>query len=254
VSETSIASASIDLAQPRVIVLQGPRELRYELTCRRALKDDWLAYYAALTVTSQREGRDMVNVFDVDTPRRILAERLITSVKGYHVDGGQPLDSLPGWQKRLPLAHRLKAGQILSSVNVEDRFDEMIYPGGDPVSIDAIWTAGEDGAMQRIDTLTHVVKLPSDAQQRSYTRAASRTVILGGDRAGTTVYPGCQELLASLYDELIVSVTGYTVNGQQLGDPATIAKEMDMHHKVVVAQQIFAPRVQVIASEGSAAA
>jgi hypothetical protein len=53
---------------------------------------------------------------------------------------------------------------------------------------------------------------------------------------------GPQPTLVELYDELIVSVEGYQVNGVELGaDHDAIVAEMDAYHKVAAADVLFSP-------------
>jgi len=240
------APTTIDLSQPRVIVLTG-RHGTYKLTCRLVTKEDWAAYFALIVVGSKRDGQDQVNTLDLQTPRLALAARVITAAEGYKVDGGADLTSLPSWQELLPLEHRLAVGDILSSARAYSPDDGMIYPDGDPVLVDCTWGANADGVMQRVIGLKHIMRTPTEAQHRRYMREASRTRILGGDRTGETLYPGAQMLLAELYDELVLSVDGYCKSGEAITTPADIKECMDIHHKVMVAQKIFQPGDPVFA-------
>jgi hypothetical protein len=58
--------------------------------------------------------------------------------------------------------------------------------------------------------------------------------------------------LAKLYDELIVSVDGYTVSGRPLSGRDEIAHEMDAFHKVIAAREIFDTRMPQEAAEAAA--
>lgn len=245
-SHHTTAPATIDLAAPRTIVLQG-RERSFTLTCRRITAEDWREYFDAICIASRQDGRDQERTLDLETPRRTLAERVIVAASGYDVDGGAALETLPDWQKKLPLSHRLKVGEVLGSARAVSRNDDdlTIYPEGEPVFLDTVWTVGENGAMQGFSGLKHILATPTEAQYRRYAREASRTRILGGSRTGTTIYPGAQGVLAELYDELIVSVEGYGLGGQPLSGREQIAREMDMQHKVAAAQEIFQPRQDV---------
>ena len=118
----------------------------------------------------------------------------------------------------------------------------MIYAEGEAVLLDATWTYDSEISMQRFVGLKHILKTPSAAQHQRYTREASRSRVVGGSRAGQTVYQGAQLLLAKLYDELIQSVEGYTFNGEPLSTPDVIQREMDMLHKVMAAQELFQPQ------------
>jgi hypothetical protein len=239
-SEETAVPATIELTAERVIVLEGVRGT-YTLVCRRVTKEDWAAYFEAIFNTSKREGQDTVQGFDAQTARLVLAERVITDATGYKVAGDVELKSLPNWKRLIPLNHRIEVADILASARAVSDDDGLIHPEGDSVSINCVWGADDEGTMQAVTGLKHVLAAPSEAQHRRYAREASRTRILGGDRKGETLYPGAQMTLAALYDELVLSVDGYLVNGQPLSSKELIAREMDAHHKVMAAQQIFQP-------------
>ena len=245
-SATQATPATLDLAMQRRFALVG-KSSTYVLVCRRVKPEDWEAYYAALVIASQQDGRDVVSNVDLDTPRRVLAERVIVDAVGYTVAGGGKLAELENWQKLIPLAHRLKIGQLLAEVEPSDEGDEVIYPEGERVLLNARW----GGEMYK--GLVHTLAVPSEELYQRFSSQSSRTRVLGGSRTGTTLYPGSQTLLAKLYDELVISVDGYVNGGRPLNGRAEIAQEMDMHHKVSAAMQLFQPRTQVIAEEAKAA-
>jgi hypothetical protein len=248
-SESIATGTTLDLAFSRVIVLAGPRKT-YKLTCRRVTPEDWTAYYASLSSMSERDGRSLVTSVDIETPRRKLAERVIVNAEGYTIVGGGDLVSVANWQTKLPLSHRMKVAEVLASIFIDTAESDVIHLDGIPVTLATIWTAAADGTgMEKVSGLKHILKEPTEKQHQRYARESSRTQVLGGSRAGTTVYPGCQKLLAALYDELVISVDGYSSNGAALSDVATIRREMDMHHKVVAAQEIFRPMLQAQLAE-----
>ena len=241
-SETVPVEATLDLATPRCIVLKD-RGQTYSLNCRRITETDWLAFFANIFVSSEYQGKELVQVRDTTTALPILAEAVLDGAAGYKVAGGADLMSLTGWQRKIPMAHRILLGATLASVSVSAEAAEIaLEPEAEVVSLDATWTAGPDYEMQRLQGLKHTLKIPNEDQFRRYTREASRSVITGGSRSGRTIYPGANALLAKLYDELVISVDGYTVNRQPLTSREQIIREMDTHHKVTAAEQIFQPQ------------
>jgi hypothetical protein len=95
--------------------------------------------------------------------------------------------------------------------------------------------------MQQFTGLRHEFNSPTTEQFRRYRRDVSRSYIVGGSRTAKTVWRGAQKTLAELYDELIVSVEGYTLNGSPLiGSPSAIAAAMDTYHKVAAANHLYA--------------
>jgi hypothetical protein len=249
-SENEKTEATLDLAQPRVIVLDD-RGHKFTLHCRRITADDWMKYFSAITVTAERDGRDQERIIDLSSARLQLADAVLESAEGYQVAGGVKLDSLPEWRKRIPLAHRRRLGDVLTDARVAlDADDLMIHPEGEAVYLDATWGAAEGGGVMKYSGLKHVFQTPSEAHHTRFERESSRTRIVGGSRTGKTIYPATGPLLAKLYDELILEVNGYSLGGRELADRATVIREMDVLHKVTAAEQIFHPQSTVTLDEG----
>ena len=240
-SETSKSETLLDLAQPRVVVLTD-RGHQYTLRCRRITDKDWAAYFSGIVVSSQQEGRERVNVRDFDSARIGLAEGVLESAEGYEVAGDVALMSLPNWQSRVPLAHRLKLSDVLASARPAASGEMTIQPEGEQAELDATWGANADGKMQHFTGLKHFFATPTEEQHRRYMRESNRSFVQGGSRSGKTIYRGAQALLAKLYDELVQSVEGYAWEGLELVDPREIVAAMDMHHKVMAAQELFQPQ------------
>ena len=162
--------------------------------------------------------------------------------------GGGNLTDLPNWPARLPLAHRRQVGATLADVRVAiPDGDFVIQPEGEEVLLDAAYTAApagdgnQPGKMLKLTGLKHLFRSPTAAQHKRYNAQASRSVVVGGSRAGRTVYPTTHAVLADLYDELIVSVEGYALDGVALTSDVNARGSMDLLHKVTAAQELFAP-------------
>jgi hypothetical protein len=207
----------IDLAQPRSIVLrEGARAFPYAVP--RIPQHQWFKYFDGIVSTAVRDGK-------------LVVSRVDTSSAGVKL-----VDSMINYEP-VPLAHRLGIANVLTSAYVPDQAME----GFGQVPLVAIWSADENGTMRRYKKLVHVFDEPDAEQNQRYRRDDSRSQIIGGSRKGTTVYNGAQKTLAALYDELIVSVAGYTVNGAPLEGREAIAREMDAYHKVAAVAKLFTP-------------
>lgn len=237
----------LDLAHPRTIVLTD-RGHRYELECRRVTDADWTQYFNGIFVSNEQHGREVIRVNDFNTPRIALAEAVLIDATGYKVDGDAALTSLPDWQKHIPLTHRLKLADVLASARPAKTEQIVVFAEGEVVMLDATWSAVGD-SMQRFEGLKHVLKSPSEEQYRRYLRESSRSFIQGGSRTGKTIYRGAQLLLAKLYDELVVSVDGYAFDGVKLDTSVQAVSLMDMHHKVMAAQEIFQPQETALVAD-----
>lgn len=236
--------AFIELAKPRIIAIEERRR-KYLLTLARVPKKAWMHYFDGILSTSENLNGKRVDSFDASSARIELVESLLTDAQGY----GGALGA--GWQKMIPLAHRMAAGNALVEVERgEPSDDEPIQLGAESVYLNAVWGADEKGAMMKYRGLCHRFQTPSGEQQRRYSRDSSRSRIVGGSRRGKTVWLGPQPMLVELYDELILSVEGYRVDGVDLGtDREAIVAEMDTYHKVAAADVLFSPAVANVVDE-----
>jgi hypothetical protein len=250
-------NVTFDLAVPRWFVLSD-RDHAFTLQCRCLTGADWRKYFAGIHIAAQQNGNERSTTIDTVSPRLALAEDALVDCSGYTVVGGTPLTSVPNWQKKIPLAHRLRLGDALSDVRPSTASDPFtIYPECEVVLLDATYTSfyyeGEDARTEKVLGLKHVFSTPSEEQHRRFQREASRSVVVGGSRSGKTIYKNSSPLLADLYDELVVSVDGYSYNGHTTLDRAQIVAQMDMLHKVIAAQELFQPQdTSSLAQQGDA--
>ncbi|QHN04428.1 hypothetical protein FTO74_14425 [Granulicella sp. WH15] len=235
----------LDLAKLRIIRLHD-RNRSFTLFCRRIERADWLAYFAAIRITSEQTGAKRANTMDFETPRVMLAERVLLKAEGYKVAGFDKLEDVPNWQSRLPLSHRRQLGATLANVRSSEASEDfVIHAEAEEVLLDAAWSAvhliGDSWAMNEYQGLKHILKTPTDAQYKRYNQESSRSIVVGGSRSGKTIYTGAHAVLCDLYDELILSVEGYSVDGKPLTSVEQIRAEMDLHHKFSAAQELFNP-------------
>lgn len=210
---------SIDLAKPRVIAIRHGQQI-FEYTVPLISHDLWLKYFDGIVSTAEREGKEVVQHIDASSAGLELVEKLLPA---------NP-------ETRVPMAHKLAIVNVLTSAYVPD--GDM--RGFGEIPLVAIWSASENKTMRRHKDLVHVFEEPTAEQNRRYRRDDSRSQIVGGSRKGMTVYRGAQRTLAALYDELIVSVEGYTVNGEPLTGRENVARSMDTYHKVASVMRVFA--------------
>lgn len=256
-TQATPAEVLLNLAQPRTIVL-NENDRQYVLCCRRITAEDWAAYFAGIFVSSEQQGRERINIVDATTPRLALAEAVLMRAIGYRVAGGADLCSLPNWQHKVPLAHRLLLGETLADVRPSRTVGDLaLEPEAEVVQLDATWSTVEQiesitYTMQKFHGLKHTLKTPTEEQHRRYSREGSRARVVGGSRSGKTLYPGANALLAVLYDELVLSVDGYSITGSPLTSREQIVREMDFSHKVMAAQELFSPQVTAQLAGGDA--
>lgn len=237
---------SIELTQPRVIVIDD-RGKKYKLTVQPISAKQWLRYFDGIVSTSENQGGKRVDSFDSSAARLSLVESALIDAAGYTSD--VPVTSIPQWQAKLPLSHRLGVGNVLTDVSRSDATDDdPITLGRECASLDAAWSADDNGVMRKFHGLRHIFSTPTAEQQHRYSRDASRSVLIGGSRNAKTRWLGPQATLAALYDELVIEVEGYTVRGQT-PDRAAILEHMDTYHKVAAAAELFSPAAPDVKEE-----
>jgi hypothetical protein len=225
---------------------QSGRALTFKF--RRITDGDWKRYFDAITLRSVSvagaKKQSRTDEFDYRTARLALVDETLTDVQGYNTADGSPISAMKDWQSRVPYGHKLAASQLLEAVerssNVDADRQFTILADADEVFLDASWGSATPGEMTRYLGLVHRFKPVTIEQQRKYNRATSRAVVVGGRHGGTTEYAKPHSILASLYDELVLSVDGYGVNGAALDGAENIRREMDTLHKVEAVQQLFA--------------
>jgi hypothetical protein len=230
----------IQLDAPRTVSFKAGKNA-FTYTFRRITDADWRQYFAGISFITERAGAGRTNRLDVRSSGLDLVEHCLEKVEGYPMRDGSNIMDLADWKQRLPYGHRLKAAELLVDVSLSDVDREYFFePDIDEVVLDAAWNSAAPGLMTRCFGLVHRFHPATAEHQRRFNRATSESRVVGGSRAGRTIYPGSQALLIALYDELVVSVDGYGVQGKPLTGADAIKHEMDTFHKVSAVQQLFA--------------
>jgi hypothetical protein len=228
---------ALELAGERQIAIKDRSNL-YRFTLAPITREMWLQYFDGIVSTSENRNREQLNTFDVNSSLLALVHDALTGAEGYKSPAEGKISDLAGWKELLPFSHRLAIGQILALVVplADAGDDEAIALGFDSVQLSAPWNCDVNGVMLLHQPLVHHFGTPSFEHERRYLRDQAKSKVIGGSRTGKTAYMGTQRALVEIYDELIQSVEGYTINGQPVEDPA---QWMDTYHKVVAAAQLF---------------
>lgn len=239
----------IELTIPRSVLVHD-RGRQYLLQVKPIPKEAWLRYFDAVVSTSEYRDGKQVDSFDNTTARRELAESVLIHAEGYKSD--KPLTEIPGWQALLPPSHLAAVGNVLTSATLSSGESEALTLGRETILIDAIWGADAEGRMLKHVGLKHVLRTPTADQHRRYSRDSSRSVIVGGSRSGSTRWLGAQRTLAELYDELVESVDGYTIERRPPANAEEIARHMDTFHKVAAALALFSSATPDVTEDATA--
>lgn len=232
----------LDLQQPRTIVIKQ-KDKRFVYHFRRLSDRDWRKYYHGILSQTENVAGEQVRTFDFRSSLLALVEETLERVEGYTGPGGASVEQLADWKLRLPAGHKQAAGLVLCDVRADDAIvrDESVLSDVTEVALSCAWTANPEGYMTQFSGLVHRFRHPSIEHLRRFNRESSRARVVGGSRTGKTIWPGRQELLADLYDQLIAAVDGYSFGAMQLSDQVEeIKRYMDMQHKVAAAQVLFA--------------
>jgi len=225
----------LDLAE-RAIPLQCAGRV-YEHVFRRITAADWAAYFASQAAERADEGRSRPQSGDHFETSLLLYERIILRSDGYKTRDGRKPEELPNWPNCIPFWHRVAAIDLLMKTSWTFATDSIVLePDGTSVSF-VLLNEGGSWAMKQLSGLIHHFRAPSGEQRRRFLRMlenllADRSAV---DRAGL---PEWYTVPTSLYDELIVSAEGYSVNNRPIA-PDELQREMDALHKLIAATKLF---------------
>ncbi|MBZ5533096.1 MAG: hypothetical protein LAO20_16825 [Acidobacteriia bacterium] len=232
---TPSTPALLPLDQPRIIAIRDGK-YTYTFHFSRISQAEWERYFASITVTARNVTAGRETTIDAQSALIELAESKLFKVEGYSGDIMAKTD----WQKRIWPRHMLPASQAL--IDVLSSTEEAQAPAdGDSMEVllDALWSAAADGSMTKFKGLAHRFSPPTVNHKRAFLSAGSKSTVVGGSRDGATVFSKRHKALLSIYDELVLSVDGYAINGCPLEGPENIRREMDAYHKFVAVDEIF---------------
>ena len=241
----------LDLPERAIVLGSGSHKTTHFF---RRLKDkDREGFSSRVDIEVEQRDGEMIRTINIQSAALWLYRNAIVRVEGYRLEDGRPLSEVPNWKERIPRAHAIRAANLLTSVSFSrPEFGTVIGGEGDLVVLDAVWTADDSGAgTRKYSGLKHYFGSVSADQQRRFDRTRNRAFILGDRRRGRTIIPSSQSLFASLYDELIQRVEGYSVGGRPLEGREEIVREMDGFHKSAAAQGLFESDIDESAEEGS---
>jgi hypothetical protein len=249
----------IELAGERHIAIKDRGNL-LRFTLDPIGREAWLKYFEGIVSTSENRGREQHNTFDATSPLLALVGEALTDANGYKLPAGvAKLSDIADWKAKVPFAHRVAVGSVLTSVTAmaDADGDDAVF-GLDVVQLESLWNCDVNGVQFLHRPLVHRFTTPTFEQERRYMRDQAKSKVVGGSRTGKTIWTGVQRVLIELYDELVVSVEGYTLNGEPLDHMVgatireRIIQHMDAYHKVVAAQQLFRAPAQTEAEEAVA--
>jgi hypothetical protein len=233
--DTTQQNALLPLDVPRrVAINNGRKEFLYSF--RRIGFDDWRAYYANIVnqiVTVAGQSR---RIYETEFAALALVEKALSSVEGY----GAPLPA--NWKAFLPPQHRLAVGMVLRAVGRSPEQPELSLSGTVDISLDATWSGSETEEgfkMISYSGLIHRFRHATLEQFRKFNLETAWTATSGTAFNGTTIYPSRPIAAMKVYDELIESVEGYSVDGKPLTDVEAIKVNMDGSHKATAALALF---------------
>jgi len=239
-SAASAGCALLPLDAPERIVVFRSGQRSYRHVFRRICAADWEKFFSAVVAEFRNESGGYSQLLDTDCASLKLYSLAIQRVEGYRTRDGVAVESLTDWKARIPQNHQLTAVDLLMKVGPTEHADESLLESeGVTILLDALWNEGDDGAMRQYRGLAHRFASPTAEHRRRFLRARNRAFVAGGSRAGTTIIPSAHPVLAKLYDELVLSVEGYSAAGAALTSREQIAREMDSVHKAAAVGELF---------------
>jgi hypothetical protein len=250
--------APAELAIPLKVSRAG-RSYRLRHILRPPSAADWIAYEAALEMAVEElpaagsadepdsgEPGFKLHVRSSDAALALWS-RLALRVEGYDLpadpSSAQPDSETTDWRALIPLAHKEAAVNALTLVapaqlaaRASDDSADHFFPLAAeeaPVLLEAI-VAGV-----AYPHLLHRFRPPTVEAERAYRRLLAETLIVRGSRTPRTLLPPRLPGLIRLYDQLILGVEGYALNGKPLADAGQAVQHMDAWHKRVAVQTLF---------------
>jgi len=224
-------NAMLPLDVARDITLKSARRA-FTYHTRRITGADWLAYFQNITHQVIQEGGQREQIFESDSALLELVNAVLTGVDGYGDLASKE------WKLSLPVKHRLAVGIALRSVGTAQAKDtapslcDLVE-----ARLDATWPTG--GKTLLYSGLVHRFRQPSIADLKRFNFESSRVKVVGTAGDGITIYPARQAIAMKIYDDLIESVDGYSIDGKPLEGAEAIKREMDGAHKAAAALDIF---------------
>ena len=229
---------------------EGGRRFRVTHIFRPPQYADWLEYEVKLNRSVEITG----NHTRFDQERAEAAEaiwdRIALRVEGYLVDTGDARngdaeslaaavelpDAFPeAWREKVPLMHKMGAIQLLAQVFPTEGGEMEVYRFN-PDQTEVQLIAGRAG--REYGRLLHTLKRPTVRQQKEFSRVVSSALYVRGSRTEKSLLPSRLREMARFYDELVVSVDGYTVNGSKPAREGAV-KWMDALHKQTAVSALF---------------
>ena len=251
-----------EIAAP-ITFREGGRKFQVSHIVRPPEFDDWVEYENRLNRSVEIVGN--TTRFDRDrvAAAEVVWDRAIVRVEGYMVsapsarlvpsseeteeqartcqaDGGVDLQQAfpEGWREKVPLFHKMAAIELLAQVFVAgpEQVEGSYY--FDPQQMDVHLVAARDG--QEYNGLVHMLRRPTARQQKEFSRTVSTAIYVRGSRTGKSLLPSRLRELARFYDELLLEVSGYALNGAPAAREDAL-RYMDALHKQTAVSALFTP-------------
>jgi hypothetical protein len=195
----------------RVIVFKATDGTK-KIVLPKITPEDYRKIFSKITIETENEGTDKVLRVDNDTPFVEFIEAKMVRAEGFKLRDGSDASTHENWRNLVPLPYKLRAAEVIQDVKVHPLdptypFDARLVD----VALEASWNEGDK--MVRVSGLVHRFALPTVKHQAKVRRAMTEARTVGGSRTNRTIYGGKGSVLLDIYDELIVAVDGYAING-----------------------------------------
>jgi len=193
--------------------------------------EDWRAYFDALQFTNERDDKDFHRWDDHrDEAAAILWERIVLRVEGYWPD------TPDNWKQRVPDDHKVHATGVFADVVQVD--DDEGRPGTFVESEFTVRLAARRGAEYH-ERLVHRFRRPKAADRSRWKRAHAGAYHQREGKVERSVMPSRLPAQVAFYDEFVLGVSGYALDGQGELARDELLREMDAYHKSVAVRGLF---------------
>ncbi len=221
---------------------QGGRKYRVTHFVRRPEYKELLAFRAAFARTMERINGAAVWSDCREAAAETLWNAIALRVEGYTLPEGADSWEQILWRELVPVSHKLLAADLFQRIGIVKPEIEEAFPLGQK-SQTVYLEVRRDGLIY--SNLAHVLREPGTHHLKEFRRINDTVLHVGGSRSDKTIFPSHLAELCGLYDELIVRVEGYAIDGRAPGDALEIAKWMDALHKEAAVNALFTPAVMI---------
>lgn len=216
---------------------------------RTPAASEWIEYDRSLHVAIEdveENGEMGIRIRDNQAKAKCdLWDKIAVGIEGYTSAALSDFCLIPPFHKQTSIDHLLavRSGELQTESDIEHYFDS----GSETVCLEGF-------REHHFPCLIHHFQIPAAKDRIEYQRIHSDSIVVRGMKSGRdkVLLPSRMQSLIALYDRLILSVSGYCIEGQPLTeDKQQIIRHMDAQHKSAAMRDLFGSEILMIKEDES---